>query len=140
MNGYVIDASVAAKWFSDEEHSERALGLLKNKIKLMAPDFFLLEMDSLACKWVRRGVITLKEAKEVRKVLRLQKIDYHPTIELLEIAFEIASQTGSSFYDCLYLALALVIKAKMVTADQRFFSAISSSPLAGYVEWIGNTT
>jgi len=135
----VVDASVAAKWFADEEHSERALGLLRNKIRLAAPDQFLLEMDSLVCKWIRRKIITVKEGKEIRKTLRMQTIEYRSSLDLLEIAFEIATQTGSSFYDCLYLALAFILDAKLVTADQRLFDSISKSRMADFIVWISDT-
>ena len=29
MSTYVVDASVAAKWFTGEEHAEQALGVLR---------------------------------------------------------------------------------------------------------------
>ena len=138
MNSFVVDASVAAKWFADEPHSGQALRLLESGDRLYAPDFLLLEMDSLACKWMRRGLVSAKEAKEFRRVLRLQNIRYHPAASLAAPAFEIASATQRSFYDCLYLALAVALKAPMVTADKRLFRAISASPLAEHILWIGD--
>lgn len=45
-------------------------------------------------------------------------------------AFELAIQTQSSPYDCLYLVLAIVLGARMVTADRRFYNNISGSRLA----------
>ena len=46
MSVYVIDASIAAKWFFDENLSGAARGVLNQEHRLFAPDFFLLEMDS----------------------------------------------------------------------------------------------
>src|SRR3989304_9486659 len=62
----IVDASVAAKWFVEEEHGEAALSVLDEKNQLHAPDFLLLEMDSIVCKWVRRGVVSPAEGTEGR--------------------------------------------------------------------------
>ena len=50
MSLYVVDASVAAKWFIEEVHAEAALALLRESNRLHAPDFLLVEMDGLLCK------------------------------------------------------------------------------------------
>lgn len=47
----------------------------------------------------------------------------------MEPAFELAAQTQSSPYDCLYLILAMVLGSQMVTADRRFYDNICKSKL-----------
>lgn len=49
----VLDANIAAKWFISEAGSEAALVLLNPEYQLHAPDFFILEMESIICKWHR---------------------------------------------------------------------------------------
>jgi predicted nucleic acid-binding protein len=51
MSVYVVDASVAAKWFFDEPFSDEATRLLDASHTLHVPDFFLLEIAENLC-WV----------------------------------------------------------------------------------------
>jgi predicted nucleic acid-binding protein len=137
---FIVDASVVAKWFIDEEYGEAALSVLQVSNQLHAPDFLLLEMDSIICKWVRRGTVTPNEGRNVRKALRQYPIQHHSFVSLLDAAFVIADQTGQTIYDCLYLALSAALKGRMVTADRRLCDALKSGPFKKYVAWIGNVT
>lgn len=138
MSIYVVDASVAAKWFTDEEHGEAALSLLDKKNRLHAPDFLLLEMDSIIGKWARRGTVSPAEGEEIRDALRSYPIQMHPFTLVLDTAFAIAGQTGQSIYDCLYVALAAILKGRMVTADYRLYQGLKDGPLAKHVVWVGD--
>jgi len=133
---FIVDASVVAKWFIEEEHSEAALSVLREKNRLHAPDFLFLEMDSIICKWVRRVVITTEEAMELRDALRQYPIQHHSFLSFLDSAFAIANQTGQSIYDCLYVALAALIKARMVTADRRLYDGLGNSKFRKHIVWI----
>jgi predicted nucleic acid-binding protein len=132
----IIDASVAAKWFFNEEHSMAALNLLDNPFELKSPDFFFLEMDSLLCKRVRRLELSVTEAFEMDDEIRSMPIQSYPTTALRERAFELALETKSSIYDCLYLALAEVLDGRMVTADRKFFQSLQDSPLRDRMLWV----
>jgi predicted nucleic acid-binding protein len=136
VNIFVVDASVAAKWFTEEDYSLESLAFLRNNEKLFAPDTFLLEMDNLICKWIRRGIVTNPEGDEIRDELRCQPIEFFPFRELLDYAFEIASRTGCSLYDCLYLALAVSLKGKMATADRRLCERLDQTLFSKYVVFI----
>ena len=113
----VIDASVAAKWFFQEEHSDAALSLLGNPFELKAPDFLYLELENLLCKRTRRKELSIAEALEMEDEIRSMPISSYPSAELRDRAFELALETKSSVYDCLYLALAEALDGRMVTAD-----------------------
>ena len=132
----IIDASVAAKWFFQEEHSDAALTLLGNPFELKAPDFLYLELESLLCKRTRRKEISIAEALEMDDEIRSMPISSYPTAELRDRAFELALEEKSSVYDCLYLALAEALDGKMVTADDKFFRAFASSPLSDRMLWV----
>ena len=136
MSVFIVDASVAAKWFIDEEYSEAALSVLKEKNKLHAPDFLFLEIDSIICKWIRRGIVTTEEAVELRDALRRYPIQNHPFASYLNSAFAIANETKQSIHDCLYVALAALLKAKMVTADRRLYDGIRSGWFKKHVVWV----
>jgi len=132
----VVDASVAAKWFVEEENSESALSVLSEGNQLHAPDFFLLEMDSIFWKWMRRGAITLTEAESLRETLRRYPVTLHPLTPLIEPAFAIATRTGSTVYDSIYVALAALLEGKMVTADRKLNNSLGNSPFADHIAWV----
>ncbi len=138
MSIYIVDASVAAKWFIKEEHHEVALSLFKEGNELHTPDFLFLEMDNILCKWIRRGIITDKESGNIRKALRQYPIQIHPFSLLLDSAYVIANQMQRSVYDCLYVALAALLEGQMVTADRRLYNGLADGPFAKSVVWIRN--
>lgn len=136
MSVFIVDASVMAKWFIEEEHSEAALSVLDKRNQLHAPDFLLLEMDSIICKWIRRSVVTTELGSDLRDALRQYPIQQHPFIPFLDSAFAIANQTGQSIYDCLYVALAALLKGKMVTADHRLYKGLKNSKFNKHLVWV----
>jgi hypothetical protein len=134
----VVDASVAAKWFLDEDLCGQARQVLRNGYSLHAPDFLLLEMDSIFCKRIRRGDITPDDGEEARLVLRRVPIKHHAFSAYLDRAYEIANLAQQSIYDSLYVALALLLDAQVVTADRKLYNAIIKGPLRKYVLWVGD--
>lgn len=140
MNTYIIDASIAAKWFFDEDLAEEARRLVHRKNRLSAPDFFLLEMDSIFCKRIRRGDITVTDGDDARGMLRRFPIEYYAFASLQNLAYDIAKQTGQGIYDCLYLALSVQLSSRMVTADRRFYNGLKANPFAKCLTWIEEIT
>ena len=60
-----------------------------------------------------------------------------PSGLVLEGALEIALGTGRSVYDGMYLALAIALDCRLVTADERFAHALADGPLGRHVLWVG---
>jgi len=135
---FLVDASVAVKWFKAEAHYSEAFNLLELGVPLHVPDFFRLEMDNFFCKQVRRGLLTMERAEGDRLTLSDAPLQYHPSADLRDHAYQLAHQTRRSVYDCLYLALALVLNSTMVTADRRFLGHLPAGPLREHVLWIGD--
>ncbi|MBI5117127.1 type II toxin-antitoxin system VapC family toxin [Candidatus Poribacteria bacterium] len=52
----------------------------------------------------------------------------HSFVLFLDSAFAIAVRTRQSIYDCLYVALAALLKGKMVTADRKLYDDLQKSP------------
>ena len=136
MSVYVVDASVAAKWFLDEPHSDAALAVLSDRNQLHAPDFFLMEIDSVLCKWIRRGEITEAEGSRIRTTLREFPVQRHNFLPLLDPAYAMANHTGRSLYDCLYVALAVLLGGQVVTADRRLYDGLARSEFSEHVVWV----
>lgn len=136
MTRFVVDASVTIKWFLPEVHSESAERLLTNKLELWAPDFIWAEFGSILLKKWRRGEISQEKAHFILGSFRHFSLKAHSSEALGEVAWEIASRFQRSFYDSLYLALAIQQGYPMVTADRRFYNALQSSPVAHHILWI----
>ena len=136
MSVSVVDASVAAKWVFPEYYTEDALRLLADRNRLHAPDFILAELDDVVCKRIRRGEISRVDGNRVREALRRFPIQTHSFLPLLDPAYEIALRSGRSLYDCLYIALAVLLDGRMVTADRRLHDGLAAGALSKYVLWV----
>lgn len=138
MTVLVIDSSVAVKWFLTEAHSAEALHLLKRESYLHAPSLLMLEFDGTLTKRIRAGLLTPSIAREIRGAMKQLPVQFHDFVPLLEQAFELAIETRQTVYDCLFLALAVHLGSRMVTADRRFHDGILTGPLRDYLLWIGD--
>lgn len=136
MTQFVVDANVAVKWVVPEIHSTAALRLRNSEYTLLVPDFFFPEIGNVLWKRVRRGEITLDDAQEDLGALMELGLQIIPSLPLMPQALEIAVRTQQAVYDCVYLSLAITHGCQMVTADQRFFNALQSDPLAPYLCWV----
>ena len=47
--------------------------------------------------------------------------------------FDLADRAGRTVYDCMYLALAVQLGGRMVTADERLVNGLANGPWADYV-------
>src|SRR5207302_11151721 len=91
---FVVDASVAIKWFVPEVHAASASRLLDPANALHAPDLIFPEVGNILWKKVRRGELTEDEGREVLQGLAVVPMAVHPSPPLLSAAFEIAVRTG----------------------------------------------
>ena len=138
MSLYVVDSSVATKWFVPEALSEQAIDLLRLENEFAAPDLLLPEFGNVLWKKARLRELTRQEATATVRALESVPLAIFPSGPLLESAFEIALATGRTVYDSLYLALALALDCPLVTADERFANALRGTRLAANVLWIGD--
>jgi len=131
---FVIDASVAAKWFlpaEGETLAQEALEFLRRyatgQIRLIVPDLFWAEFGNIMWKAVRQGRWTKEAAATAIAAMKKWDLPTVPTLTLVEQAFAVASAFQRSVYDSLYVALAISSKAVMVTADERLARALAPS-------------
>jgi predicted nucleic acid-binding protein len=133
MSLYVVDSSVAIKWYVPEKHSEAAAGLLDDGHALCAPDLLPAEFGNVLWKKHRRGELTGEEVRTIVRALPLVPLHVYSSLELLEGAIEVALQTTRSVYDSVYVALALALGGTLITADARLVNALRESTLAAHV-------
>ena len=73
-----------------------------------------------------------------RSLATLQSaVVFMPTAGLFESALEIAATRNRSFYDALYVALALDEHCPLITADERLVNALKPS-FGDTVVWLGD--
>jgi predicted nucleic acid-binding protein len=134
---YVVDANVVAKWFVPERLSEEARGLLDGVHELATPDLLWPEIGNVLWKKSRAGELMPREAVGIVRGLERLPLTVFPSRVLLEAALEIALRTGRTVYDSLYLALAVALECRLVTADERLAKAMTGGPLARHIVWVG---
>jgi len=138
---YVIDASVAAKWFlpsTGETLTAEALELLKSYagggVRFLVPDLFWAEFGNVLWKAVRLKRLPAQSAAEALRATLERNFPTVSSHELLDAAFTIASAFDRTVYDALYVALALNSNSQLVTADERLANALAAHLP---VKWLG---
>jgi predicted nucleic acid-binding protein len=141
VKAWVVDASVAAKWFPPldrEPLASEAHAVLnrwiQGEIDLLAPDLIWIEIANILWRSVRQNRCSLREADSVLALMHEQGLPTVPAQALLDSAFRIAVRHGRAAYDNLYVALAVDRDSQLVTADEKLANA-----LAGHlpVKWLG---
>jgi predicted nucleic acid-binding protein len=136
MSRFVVDASVAVKWFLPEIHHTHARRLLTGGHTLLVPDLLFPEVGNILWKRVRATDITATEADTILQTLGGLPLVVSPSWPLVTVALTIACQAGRTVYDCLYLALAIQEKTVMVTADEKFYNSLQTGPLVSSLLWV----
>jgi predicted nucleic acid-binding protein len=138
----VVDASVAAKWLLPAagegligQANDLAARHVKRELFLLAPDLMAAEIGNVLWKAVRRQRISRIEAENSLQRFTDLAIRFVPVAGLLAPTFQIAVTCDRSFYESLYVALALITKTEFITADERLVNALGSRfP----VRWLGS--
>jgi predicted nucleic acid-binding protein len=137
VSRFVVDASVAIKWYLPEPHDDCAARLRREGTDLDAPDLLYAEIGNALWKRVRRGELTTEAAGGVAEAIARLPIEVHPSRLLSGAALQIACSTGLTVYDSLYLATALLTDSRLVTADRSLFDAgRRKAPLRHRVLWV----
>lgn len=116
---WVVDASVAVKWFVDEVRSAEARAVLASGQPIIAPDLIIPETCNTAWKKIRRGDISPEQGEAMVRALPLSFDRLAATAPLSERALELARRFDHPAYDCFYLVLAESESAVLVTDDDQ---------------------
>jgi predicted nucleic acid-binding protein len=133
---FIVDASVAIKWFMPEVHSDAALRLLAPEHTLHAPDLIFSEFANVLWKRVRKNEISKSEAAATLEGLLALHLQVQPSQWLIPLALEIASGANRTVYDSLYLAAAITLHYPLVTADAKFYRALSKGFFSAHLLWV----
>ena len=132
----VVDASVAAKWVFQEPGSAAAARLRDPSYDLIAPDLMALEVANAIWKRVRSGRLPVDDGRRAVEELKAAPVRWRRDRPLVATAWKITARWNRSVYDCLYLALAALVHARLVTADRLFYDVMIGTELGGHMLWI----
>lgn len=131
----VLDASVILKWFLEEEYSDVALKIRENFYReiyrIIEPDFLLYEFVNV----LRYNPVYTEEdvIKAVNSLIESDMDIVLPTIELLEVAVNIAKRYDVTVYDAIYIALAKLISGTYVTADKKLYEKVKELKFVKFI-------
>ena len=127
-NLIVLDASVVIKWFHEEKDTDRAIILqeqiAQGEVRTLVPPLLFYEVAN---------VLTMKSGSEIEEVINAHQILENLPFQVVEVihtvleeAVRIAHQNHISVYDAIYVALAILSDATLVTADEKLAKVIGS--------------
>jgi len=125
---WVVDASVAVKWYIEEEGWQQARSLLSSGEGLAAPDLIVAEVCNVAWRLARSDTISHIEAFEIADAIGRDVDMLMSLSSLASRAAGIAAELDHPVYDCFYLALAERLQSPLVTADRRLLRRAAATP------------
>ena len=129
----VIDASVAAKWYLPESGSTAAVELQEGPDQLIAPELIRMEVAGSITRRVRADKkeerlspdVALSRCAKWFRLLDQATVSLIPEAELLQKAINLSVEIKHTLHDCMYLAAARDLNARLVTADRPFHDRAS---------------
>lgn len=121
ISTYVVDASVAIKWFSDEEGSEKAKSLLRRhlagRVNLVALDLLIYEVGNALARGKQLDPDSITDAIQF---VRNARIDLFALSEnAVRHAARLCNSYKLTFYDASYASLAADLDVPLISADAK---------------------
>jgi predicted nucleic acid-binding protein len=120
----VVDASVAVKWFNEEDFSDEAVALRDDHVSgaviMAAPTLLAWEVCNALRHSEEMGSSDVERA--FGDLLDIQVVLWGPDADWAVGAVGEAFRRGITVYDSSYLALAAHLRAPLYTADERLIA------------------
>jgi predicted nucleic acid-binding protein len=134
---FVVDASVVVKWFTPEVHSDASRRLLVLPHDYVVPDLLFAEAANAIWKKIRREELTPEEGRQLVADIGQIAVETVSCRALAEDAQALANATGRTVYDSMYVALAVRLNTRAITADDRLEAALKKIPaVAGHIQLV----
>jgi len=127
MSAFVLDASVTASWFFEDEKSPGTDALLDllHREGAVVPAIWQVEFSNILLQAERRGRISVELADESMRLLGELPIlnDADTNRRTTADAFSLARQFSLTSYDATYLELANRLNLPLATLDKALIQA-----------------
>ena len=127
---YTVDASVAVKWFADEEDSDKASSLkaqfVEGVLELSAPTLLSYEVAN-ALRWHPLVKMGARDVTNALMVLDSYQFLNEPTIQAWSQAIQLSYSHHISIYDSIYVGFARTMDSQLVTADEKLIEMIPAT-------------
>lgn len=117
----VLDASAAVEWLLGLPRAEAVAARLADASTVHAPHLLGVEVAQVVRRYVRSGDVRAARGAEALADLVDVDVALHPHEPLLPVVWRLRS--NFSAYDAVYVALAQVLDAPLVTLDARLAAA-----------------
>ena len=121
----VVDTNVIAYFLIKGDRTPLAEAIFEKDAHWAAPVLWRSEMRSVLTGYLRRGLFTLADAKELMSdaevTLRGNEYDVDSARTL-----ELADLSGCTTYDCEFVCVAEALSASLVTSDSELLAAFPS--------------
>ena len=118
----VLDSSVIAKWFFEEENREKAIHLRQlhkqTDITIKVPSLLLFELGNI---FLNKKAFNKQFFNESISTLFSINLQFVESSNILNIIFTTATDYKLTFYDATYVALAQNLKCDFITADKKLY-------------------
>ena len=142
LTDFVVDAGVAIKWYVPEIHEKEAKRFLDPTYTLHVPELFFPELGNILWKKARLlkvSEITEREGGQIIDLLLNVLLTVHAMSPLLKAAYDLAlGPKRTTVYDCCYLAAAIALGCRVVTADRAFYDAFVPGPYGAHLLWVAD--
>ncbi len=124
----VLDASVIAKWFSEEEGSDRASTYLQNykdgKFSILIPTLLYYELGNILLS-KKATKVQISEIMQTMQALHL--IVENIGQDAFRQVFENASDYKITYYDAAYVSLMQKRNCELITADKKLYEKLKKN-------------
>ena len=118
----VLDASVIAKWYIEEENTEKAIEIrdkfVAGKFAILEPTLLIYELGNVFWKHPAKSPEDVESDFKALFDIGLEFFDVRDP-GFLKFVFENGRKFGITFYDAVYVTLAMDEDCKLITADGR---------------------
>ena len=125
MNGFVLDASVALRWFLDHpmpNYANRVKQFFLRGIRAVVPTLWHLEMSNGLAVAERRSILTPADVDQAMidiEQIVAQAVDTDSVVVSVRQSLTTARAYQLSAYDAVYLDLARRVNLPLATLDER---------------------
>ena len=133
MTRYVVDSSVAFKWYrqpGDEEYVPQAVSILENHLQgnseIHVPDLLFYELGNILR--FKESLVSKDPLTILQETFALALRIYPVDLLVAEEAFRFAHRYDITFYDAAFIALSYLLQASFVTADKKLLAKVQTLP------------